>query len=159
MRPPSSREGFAEERADEMRLQAARLGSLHLLADRSDGVWVHPLRGQLALGDELLDGVNIDRAINFAEKLGLLLRAVAVADSIDQQIAQSMALEQFAEHVIDFAAKGGPRFFKFFEQAAIDLALSRVGGAEIPRWQTSVWPMRWIRPNRCSSRLGFQGKS
>ena len=34
---------------------------------------------------------------------------------------------------------------------------SRVSTAtRFQRWQTSVCPMRWMRPKRCSRRLGFQ---
>ena len=57
------------------------------------------------------------------------LRSVAVADGVDQQVAQSVPFEQFAEHVVDLAAKRGARLLQLFEQPAIDLALARVGGA------------------------------
>ena len=130
--PAEHREGFAEERADEMRLQAAGLRALHLLADFATALRVHAFRRELALGDQLLDRVDIDRAIDLAEQLGLLLRPIAVADRIDQQIAQGVALEQFAEHVVDLAAKRRARLFQLFEQAAIDLAFARVGRAQVP---------------------------
>ena len=36
---------------------------------------------------------------------------------------------------------------------------SRVSSAtRFHRWQTSVWPMRWMRPKRCSRRLGVPGQ-
>ena len=126
------REGFAEERADEMRLKAARLRPLHLLADFADGVRVHALRRELALGDQLLDRVHVDSAVHLAEELRLLLRPIAVADRIDQKIAQSVALEQFAENVVDLAAERRARLFQLLKQAAIDLAFARVGRAQVP---------------------------
>ena len=98
----------------------------------ADGVRVHALRRQLALGDELFDRIDVDGAIHLAEEFGLLLRPIAIADRIDQQVAQRVALEQFAQHVVDLAAERGPRLFKLFEKPAIDFALARVGGAEVP---------------------------
>ena len=76
---------------------------------------------------------DIDRAIDLSEQLGLRLRPVAVADRIDQEVAQRLALEQFAEHVVDLAAKRLARLLQLLQQAAIDLALARVGGAEVPK--------------------------
>lgn len=77
------RERLAEEAADEVRLQPPRLGALHLLAHGRHRVWVHALAGELALGDELLDGADVDRAVYFAEQLGLRLGSVAVANGVD----------------------------------------------------------------------------
>jgi hypothetical protein len=56
------REGFAEERADEVRLKAARLRPLHLLADFADRMRVHALRCELALSDELFDRIYVAKA-------------------------------------------------------------------------------------------------
>jgi hypothetical protein len=47
----------------------------------------------------------------------------------DEEIAESVTFEKFSKYVIDFPAKGGPRFFKFFEQSHINFALSGVCGA------------------------------
>ena len=77
--------------------------------------------------------VDIDRAVDLAEQLGLRLGLVAVADRLDQQVAQRVALEQLAEHVVDLAAERRARLFQLLEQAAVDLALARVGGAEVPQ--------------------------
>ena len=91
-----------------------------------------PSEVSLRSATKLLDRGDVDRAIDLAEQLGLLLRPIAVADRIDQQVAQRLALEQLAEHVIDLAAERGARLFQLFQQAAIDLAFARVGGAEVP---------------------------
>ena len=107
-------------------------GALHLLADFGDRARVHAFGGQLAFGDQLLDRLDIDRAIDLAEQLGLLLRPVAIADGVDQKVAQRVALEQFAEHVIDLAAERRPRLFQLLQQAAIDFAFARVGRAQVP---------------------------
>ena len=57
------------------------------------------------------------------------LGPIAVADRIDEEVAQSMPLEQFAEHVVDLAAERGARLFQLFEQPPINLALAGVCGA------------------------------
>ena len=75
---------------------------------------------------------DVDRAVDLAEQFGLVLRPVAVADRLDQQIAQRLALEQLAQHVIDLAAERRARLFQLFQQAAIDFALARVRGAQVP---------------------------
>ena len=93
---------------------------------------VHALRRELALGDQLLDRVHVDSAVHLAEELRLLFRPIAVADRIDQKIAQGMALEQFAENVVDLAAERRARLFQLLKQAAIDLAFARVGRAQVP---------------------------
>ena len=41
--------------------------------------------------------------------------------------------EQFAEHVVDLAAERRARLLQLFQQAPIDLALARVGGAQVPK--------------------------
>ena len=48
---------------------------------------------------------------------------------------------------------------EFFEQAVIDVAFAGFLGDEVPEMADLFWPMRWMRPKRCSSRLGFQGRS
>ena len=116
-----------------MRLQPARLGALHVFADGRDNRRVHALRGQLALRDKPLDRFDIDGAVDLAEQLGAFLRLLAVADRIDEQIAQRLTLEQLAEHVVDLAAERPARLLQLFEQAAIDLAFARVRRAQVPQ--------------------------
>jgi hypothetical protein len=87
-----------------MRLEPARLRALHLFADGCNGVRVHPFRRQLALGDELFDRIDVDGAIHLAEEFGLLLRPIAIADRVDQQVAQRVALEELPQHVVNLAA-------------------------------------------------------
>ena len=116
-----------------MRLQPPRLGALHLLPDGGHGTRVHALRGELALDDQPLDGRHVDRAVHLAEQLGLLLRPVAVADRVDQEVAQGVALEQLAQHVVDLAAEGGAGLLELLQQAAEDLVLAGAGGAQVPQ--------------------------
>src|SRR6476646_6292326 len=80
------RECFAEERADEMRLEAPGLRPLHLLADRTDRVRVHPLRSQLALCYQLFDRLYIDRAIDLSEQFSFGLWEIAVAVRFHEEV-------------------------------------------------------------------------
>ncbi len=115
-----------------MRLEPTRLRALHLLPDFTDGMGVHALGSELAFGYQLFDGIHIDDAIDLAEQLSLCLGTIAVADRIDEQVAQRMAFEQLAENVVNFAAERGARLFEFFQQTTIDLALACIGSAKIP---------------------------
>ena len=121
-----------EEGADEVGLQAPRLRALHLFPDRRDGVRVHALGGQLPLGHQAFDGADVHGVVHLLEQARLCLRRVAVADGVDQQVTQCLALEQLAQHVVHLAAQRRPRLFQLFQQAAVDLALAGVGGAEVP---------------------------
>ena len=76
-----------------------------LLADRRHRMRAHALGCQLALGDELLDGGDVNCAVDLAEQFGLGLGEVAVTDRLDQKIAQGLAFEQFAEHIRKEVAK------------------------------------------------------
>ncbi len=72
----------------------------------------------------VLDGLGQARA-----DLGLL----AVADRLDEQIAQRLALElQLAEHVEDLAAQAPARLLELLQQLAVDVALAGLLGDEVP---------------------------
>ena len=62
------------------------------------------------------------------------LGLVAVADRLDQQLAQRPALElELAEHVEDLAAERLPRLLELLQQPAVDVALARLLGDEVPQ--------------------------
>ena len=48
------------------------------------------------------------------------------------RLAEGVALEQFAENVVDLAAKRLARLFQLFKQASIDFAFARVGRTQVP---------------------------
>ncbi len=59
---------------------------------------------------------------------------VAVADRLDQQVAQRPPLElELAQHVEDLAAQRLARLLQLFQQRAIDVALARLLGDEVPQ--------------------------
>ena len=70
-----------------MRLEAAGLRPLHLLADRREGVGVETFRGKLALGDQVFDRDDVDGAVDLAEQFRFHFGPVAIADRVDQQVA------------------------------------------------------------------------
>ena len=57
---------------------------------------------------------------------------VAVADGLDQEVAQCVALEDLAEDVEDSAAEGFALDFELLEQAAEDVAFAGLLGDEVP---------------------------
>ena len=100
-------ERFEEERLDVVRLQAARLGALHLLAHALPRGWRPSRRGRARVprSDPARCGRSTPCSID-AREAGAHLGLVAVADGLDQQVAQRLALElQLAEHVEDLAAE------------------------------------------------------
>ena len=64
---------------------------------------------------------------------GAHLGLVAVADRLDQQVAQRPALElELAEHVEDLAAERLARLLELLQQPAVDLALAGLLGDQVP---------------------------
>ena len=97
--------------------------------------------------------------IHGLEEACLDIRTLAVADRLHEEITECTVLEEATEHVVHPPTKGGTRDFNFLKETRKDSAFARFRGTRFQQWQTSVCPMRWMRPKRCSSRLGFQGKS
>ena len=65
---------------------------------------------------------------------GAHLGLIAVADRLDQQLAQRPALElKLAEHVEDLAAERLARLLQLFQQPAIDVAFARLLGDQVPQ--------------------------
>src|SRR5207302_10314920 len=61
--------------------------------------------------------------------LGLL----AITDRLDEQLAERLAFElELAQNVEHLAAERFPSFFELFEECAVDLALARLLGDQIP---------------------------
>ena len=88
------------------------------------------------------------------------VRLVAVANGLDQEFPQRPAFENdLAENVEHLAAKRLARLVQLLQQGEVDLALTGLLSDQIPQVADFGLPMRWIRPNRCSIRLGFHGKS
>ena len=81
-----------------------------------------------------------------------------VTDRIDS-ITQRAALEvQPAEHIEHPAAQRVAGLLQLVEQLAVDIAFAGLVGHQVPQ-MADLGLARWIRPKRCSSRFGFQGRS
>ena len=104
--------------------------------------------------------VVVEGVVDLLAEPGADLGLVAVADGLEQQVLEALPLEHLAEDVEDAALEG----------LALDFAAFRAGGdRHRPRgfpWRRGsrggrppVWPMRWMRPKRCSRRFGFHGRS
>ena len=108
-RPAQPPERLAEERLDVVRLQAARFRPLHLLAHAPHPRGVHRVVDELALFQQILQRVPVERPIDGGVEPRAHLRPFAVADGVEQQIAQRAPVElQLPEHVEHLTAKGLP---------------------------------------------------
>ena len=66
--------------------------------------------------------------------VGAPLRLLAVADGVEQQLAQRPSFElQFAEHVEDLAAERLPGLFQLLEKPPVDVALAGFVGDQVPQ--------------------------
>ena len=68
-------EGLEEERLDVVRLQAAGLGALHVLADAVDPAGVHGVVGQRALFEQVLELAAVERVFDAPSSGGRAPRA------------------------------------------------------------------------------------
>ena len=126
-------EGLQEEGLDVVGLQAARLGALHVGADAVHAAGVHQLGCQRTLFEQLVQPGAVEGILDDRRQLGAHVGLLAVADGLDQQVAQRAAVElQFAEHVENLAAERLAGLLQLFEQALVDVALARVGGDQVP---------------------------
>ena len=146
-RPTELREGFKEERRDVVRLQPAGLGAFHLLAHPGHAAGVHGVMCQGTLVEQCLELRAIHRMSNGLGEFGAYLGALAVANRLQQQIPQRPTLElELAKHVKDLTAEGLACLVELVEQGAVHIAFTGSSATSIQRWQTSVWPTRWMRP-------------
>src|SRR5690606_8808620 len=132
-RPPEPLKGLEEERLDVMRLQPPRLGALHLLPDPLDPGDVHGLRYVGAVLEEFLELLPVDRGLDGAVEPGADLGEFAVADRLDQEVAERLPLElQLPEDIEDLPAEGAPGLLELLEEPEVDITLPRLLGDEVP---------------------------
>ena len=127
-------ERLAEERFDVVRLQAARLGPLHLLAHALYAAGIHRVVDELPLLEQVLQRRPVERLVDGGIEPRAHLRLLAVADGVEQQLAQRPPFElQLAEHVEDLAAERLPGLFQLLEQPPVDVALAGLVGDQVPQ--------------------------
>ena len=125
-------ERLHEERADEVRLEAAGLGLLHLLLHREEPLGAHGFLGEgVAVEDVSKWSWSKALSTRLAEA-GADFGLVAVADGLQKQVLEAVALEDFAEDVEDAALERLALDSQLFEQAEIDVAFAGFLGDEVP---------------------------
>ena len=117
-----------------MRLEAPRFGALHLLAHASNAARVHHVVGKRPFLDQAFEARPIDAGLDGPGESRAHLRLIAVADRLDQEVAQRAPIElKFAEYIEDLATERATCFFQLLEQPAIDVALTSLRRHQIPQ--------------------------
>ena len=125
-------EGLHEERADEVGLEAAGLGFFHLLLHGEEALGAHGFLGESVAVEDVAKCVAIEGVVDSLAETGANFRLVAVADGLEEQILEAVALEDFAKNVEDTAIERVALDAKFFEKPEIDIAFAGFLGDEIP---------------------------
>ena len=125
-------EGFHEEGADEVGLEAAGLGLFHLLLHREEALGAHGFLGQGVAVEDGAQVVVVEGVLDALAEPGADVRLVAVADGLEQQVLEAGALEDFAEDVEDAAIERLALDPKFFKQPEIDITFAGFLGDKVP---------------------------
>ena len=123
--------GF-EGQFDVVGLQAAGAGLVHRGAQRLEVGLAEVVGGQGALLEQFRQSFGhgrVDDLVHPFPDLGV----VAVADGLQEQVAQRGFVEGVAEDVKDFAAVGFALFFDLDEQPGVDVAFAGVAGDDVPQ--------------------------
>ena len=89
-----------------MRLEPARLGPLHVLADAMYARRVHGVVSQGLVFQEVLDVSLVEGVLDHLRQPRAHVGLLAIADGVDQQFAQRPTLEmELAKHVEHLAAQ------------------------------------------------------
>ncbi len=103
--PAQEPERLQEEGLNEVRLQAPRLGPLHLLPDLLDLRGIHAALSQRALFEEFLAAVAVGEVVHDPVKPGFDLGRIPVPNGLDEQIAKPLFPEKLAQNVEHPSAK------------------------------------------------------
>ena len=125
-------EGFAEESADEVGLELARLGLVHVFADGVEVVEAHVVFDQGVARHQRLEVAGVKGVVDDPLHAGARFGQVAVADGADQQVFERHIVKGLAEHVEHPAPEGLAHGVELFEQAGENFALPGLGGDQIP---------------------------
>src|SRR5690606_4421164 len=125
-------ERLQEEAAQEIRLQLARLGPVHLFLDGEQVLHAHGVVDQGVALDDVLEVGGIEGAVDDAVEAVAYVGAFAVADRLDQQVLERGALERFAQDVEHLAAQRRALDFQLLEQALEHVAFAGSGGDHVP---------------------------
>ena len=122
-----------KEALDVVRLKTLCLGAFHIKPQLLDPGLGHGIVGQRAAAQQFEQVRLVDRAIDLLEETRFDIFPLAILYRLEQQILERHAVEQFTEHVIDAPAQRLARCLQLFKKPGIHLALTRIGGDEIPQ--------------------------
>ncbi|GBD06134.1 hypothetical protein HRbin20_01736 [bacterium HR20] len=127
-------ECLQEERFDVVRLEAASCGTFHILANALQPFGVDDLLCQSTLFYQVLQMRRVQGLFDGLTELHFDFGPFAVADCLDEQVAERPALElQFAQHVEDLATEGGASLFELLEQSVVNVALASLDCHHVPQ--------------------------
>ena len=122
------------EHEEFLRLKAAGIGTFHVFADTLYLADVHGVVGECPLFEQTLEMTAVESGIEDGCEVSLHLRSFTVADGLDQQIAQRLALElKLAEHIKDLAAERLAGLLQLLQQSTVDIALACLFGYQVPQ--------------------------
>src|SRR5271165_3174914 len=117
-----------------MRLQPARVCSLHILTNTGDTASIHHIVSQSSLFKQVLKVRTIDGVGDGLRQFCAYFWALAVTDRLNQEVSKRPALElNFSEHVENLAAKGLAGLLQFLEQGAVNVTLPGFRSYQVPK--------------------------
>ena len=118
-------ERLQEEGLDVVRLEPARLRTLHVLSYPMDSARIHRVVRQGPLFDEILDLTLIEGVGHGLVETSPNLRLLTVANRLDHEVAEWLAIElHFAEHVEHLAAQRAAGLVELLQQRPVDVTLA-----------------------------------
>ena len=126
-----------EKRSHEIGLKAARFGSIHLFLHREKFVRTQRLLGEGTAIQQRFQMVVVECLVDLRRQARPDIRAIAVADSLHQEVFEACLLEHLAEDVKDAALQGRTLNLQLLEQTMVDIALAGFPGDKVHRWHTS----------------------
>jgi hypothetical protein len=97
--PAETLERLREERADEVGLQAARLGHFHLLFHSEEPLDAHGFPCERVALEEFFDVAAVEGGVDAVRVTGANLGLVVVADGIEKEVLEALFLEHLIENV------------------------------------------------------------
>ena len=95
---------------------------------------VHGVVGKRTFFEQILEPTTVERVLQHRRQAGTHLGLIAVADRLDQKIAQRFALElELAEHIEHLAAEGLTGLLQLIQQLAINVAFAGLFGHQVPK--------------------------
>src|SRR5579884_2665858 len=127
-------ERLDKERRDEMRLKPAGIGALHILTDLPYPGDIHRVMRQRPAFDQLAQVLAVQGMIDDLKQASPDCGLVAVADCLQEQLAEGTILEgESPQNVEDLAPQCFPLLVQLLQQAIVNLALACVFRDEIPQ--------------------------